>query len=159
MTLALPTFDGTNAQFIFDLIAQEFPLHAQDIANDAITADQIAADAVGSSEIASGAVGAGELATGIVLQLNTTGTARKVAFGTKSVTFPNAKVSTVQSVTHGLASTPVLVLATPTVTSGGRHDTSASVDSVGATTFNLYGVVAEDVNTTDTLSIYWLAIG
>lgn len=116
-----------DVQFNFDQIAQKFPLQLQD------------------------------LATGIVLELNVTGTARKVAFGSSSVTWAAATISGQTTVAHGLGSTPVTVIAfgKNPVNVYTVFSESAAADS---TNFYIKGYVASGVAVSASQNFYWLAI-
>lgn len=138
MTLPLPAYDGTpdTLQFILDRIATTFPLQAQDIADGSVTSDR--------------------LATGIVLQLNTTGTTRKVEFGTGAITFSSA-TNAASTFNHGLGTTPICVMAIPknggTLLVGG----TCIVASVSSTQIQINGNF--DSAQTGSMQFYWLAIG
>lgn len=93
------------------------------------------------------------VAKGVVPGLATTGTQRKIAFGSTSVTFSASKFSGEVEVTHGLGTTPLHIYVTSEnaeITAGTRGYTS--------TQFTLQaGDWLEAI--TGTRTIHWLAIG
>lgn len=89
-----------------------------------------------------------------VLRLAVTGTSRKVAFGSVSLTWTAAVSSAQATVTHGLGGAPVAVIATGD--SGLALGFYVIASSVGATTFDLQGVTTAAVSQTHTA--YWLAV-
>jgi hypothetical protein len=91
-----------------------------------------------------------------VLRLATTGTSRKVAFGTGSVTLTASTVGT-STVTHGLNATPAAVLALPILNAGEFLTSSAVSGSATSTQVQIQFVAGSVV--TITRSFYWLAIG
>lgn len=127
MTLPLPPVQADQSvQFALDRIAQQFPVQIQN------------------------------LGTGIFLQLASTGTARKLGFGLKAVTFTaTATVST--TVTHNFGGTPTIVLAGGAVNATAAFD--AYTDTPGATTFPLTVAVRGGGSVSTTISIPWIAIG
>ncbi len=101
-------------------------------------------------------VGPANMATGQFLALASAGTARKVAWGSGTVTFTDSATSAVSTITHGLGATPLVVLATLDITA---YNTVVSTGNYGATTFDARGRytpggLAPGVNT-----FYWIAIG
>lgn len=90
-----------------------------------------------------------------VLQLAVTGTKRKIAFGTVSLTFTASTTSAAASVSHGLGVAPVgvwLQLGALTAVGGAVTATSSSTFTAQAFTTNVATV-------TGTVPFYWLAIG
>lgn len=95
-----------------------------------------------------------------VLRLATTGTSRKAAFGSATLTFPGGSAfSNSLGVTHGLGATPVAVLLTP-------HPPNASGTifvylntPYDSTTFTVVGRSDNGANLGPTTRVfYWLAI-
>lgn len=113
----------------------------------------LATDSVTADAIAESAVGAPELENGIVLELATTGTARKVAFGT--ATTPNTGTPTAaKAFAHGLGTTPTVLVATME-----SRDINVSAKAIGATEAEVEIRDINGVNITATHTAYWIAIG
>lgn len=98
------------------------------------------------------------LAVGTVLQLAATGTTRKVAFGTASVSYSASNTSSTATVTHGLGTTPSVVVAIQSNDGDGRI-ASVGVSSIGSTTFVLQARDWAGSTVTKTSTLYWVAIG
>lgn len=95
---------------------------------------------------------AADLASDVLL-LATTGTQRKVAFGTATVTFTAATVSAATAVNHGLGVTPVAVIASgvnAAVFYDTRTYTSTQFSAAGYAPFGA---------TSGTFTFAWVAIG
>lgn len=93
---------------------------------------------------------------GTLLELAVTGTGRKIAFGTVSVAFAASPSSSTATITHGLGTTPAVVLATMRGLGPGVAVYPVT-GSVGATTFQVQGEATAAI--TATVTIDWLAIG
>jgi hypothetical protein len=92
---------------------------------------------------------------GYFLELLTTGTRRRTAFGQATLAFAASNIATVV-VTHGLGITPVAVLLTPVDTSTNFF---ASTSARSSTSFTIRGRIVNDAVVTSSYSIDWLAIG
>jgi hypothetical protein len=92
---------------------------------------------------------------GYFLELLTTGTRRRTAFGQATLAFAASNIATVV-VTHGLGITPVAVLLTPVDTSTNFF---ASTSARSSTSFTIRGRIVNDVVVTFNFGIDWLAIG
>jgi hypothetical protein len=91
-----------------------------------------------------------------VLQLAVTGTRRRVAFGSQSLTFSASVSATPATVTHGLGVTPIAVVATPVIATS-TTVVAAYVASLGASSFVLNSTAS--VALTGSQSYLWIAIG
>lgn len=123
LPLELGAITDSNVRRAFEQLAQRFPLHAADFAND-------------------------------VLLLAVTGTARKIAIGTGTVTFTAAVFSAASTITHGLGTTPTVVLGT----SIGNSVIVIDTNTYTSTTFKANGGSVGGV-TTGTFGFVWAAIG
>lgn len=121
LPLELGAIQDPNIRRAFEQVAQQFPLHSQNLAND-------------------------------VLVLASTGTARKVAFGTSTVTFTASTVSATTNVTHGLGVAPISVQLTSEALGIGLV-----VSAKGSTTFTAQGWTP--TATSGTITFDWVAIG
>jgi hypothetical protein len=92
---------------------------------------------------------------GYFLELLTTGTRRRTAFGQATLAFAASNIATVV-VTHGLGITPVAVLLTPVDTSTNFF---ASTSARSSTSFTIRGRIVNDAVVTFNFGIDWLAIG
>lgn len=105
-------------------------------------------------------VHAADLAADVLL-LGSTGTQRKVVFGSATLTWTAAVTSAVATVTHGLGTTPVSVVLGMQAAAG-RADLFAVIinASITSTQFQLQGVVGNQaVAFTGSAPCYWVAIG
>lgn len=75
--------------------------------------------------------------------------------GNASISFSAASSSSV-TVTHGLGTTPTVVMA---VASGNSSNVNCAVGAVGATTFTLKAQYLDGVSRTTSEPAYWLAWG
>lgn len=110
--------------------------------------------------IANGAVGVSQLATGIVLQLASTGTAKKIAFGNTTLTWAGGTPVATTTVTHNLGVTPVTILVSSVGTNGG-FAVAAYVTGLPNTTQAFVGGYAQGGSPPagNTAALYWAAIG
>lgn len=93
-----------------------------------------------------------------VLQLAVTGVTRKVAFGNVNVSWTGpSTVATTATVTHGLGTTPLIVLVTPQINSGFGGTIAAGWNTGTGTTFKIDATLS--VSVTATIPFSWLAIG
>jgi hypothetical protein len=92
---------------------------------------------------------------GYFLELLTTGTRRRTAFGQTTLAFAASNFATVV-ITHGLGITPVAVLLTPFDASTSFF---ASTSVRSSTSFTIRGRIYNDAVVTSSFSIDWLAIG
>jgi hypothetical protein len=99
----------------------------------------------------------GDIGNGVLKLLSST-TKRTVAWGSASVTFTASAFSAGTAVTHGLPSTPVVVLALGTEGGSGRT-VLLTVRNIGASTFEVTGYNTPGTAITTSTSFYWLAIG
>jgi len=130
---------------------------SQNIKNGAVASANLASGAAAANVGTLGGALSGtlpnpSLATGIVLQLASTGTTRKISFGTASVTFSASTSSAIATITHGLGATPALVIATPA-----GSNMWLSYSNLTGTTFDIQGF--RDTLTTGTPPFGWIAIG
>lgn len=114
-----------------------------------IGADNITDGSITSAKILDGTIVAADTAPGTFLELLVAGTARKIAFGSGTMTFDGSGAFSNQGasglvVAHGMGLTPIIVLVTLGATSGVTNFCSApQVRTVGGTNFTV------QVNTTD----------
>jgi hypothetical protein len=92
---------------------------------------------------------------GYFLELLTTGTRRRTAFGQATLAFAASNFATVV-VTHGLGITPVAVLLTPF---DATTSFFASTSARSSASFTIRGRIYNDAVVTSSYSIDWLAIG
>lgn len=96
------------------------------------------------------------LQAGSGVALASTGTARRIDFGSTSVTFSASSVSSVATVTHALGANPVVVI----LTLAQLFTTSTNNAMWGAPTTTTFQVqMTSNVAQTATLAVSWVAIG
>ena len=93
----------------------------------------------------------------VLLLLVSTGTKRKVAFGSTSVTYSASNVSATKEVTHGLGATPQIVIPVA-LSFNADHNVTVAAEP-GESKFSLVSRVVSGVGVTATVSVFWIAIG
>lgn len=104
------------------------------------------------------------MATGIVLQLASTGTVRKAAFGSFTITFTGAVSRITTLVTHNLGVVPSCVLAMANRPTGQVSLVCDEDTAAGAPTTTQVNISAITFNNTNPVNgtvytVYWLALG
>jgi hypothetical protein len=121
----------------FRQLGERFPIQRGDLGKGAVGQDQL-----------------GTAAKELFLQLAAAGV-RKIAFGVGSMSF-SASSSASKTITHGLGTTPTVVLVTGKT---GSFQMLFNADTYGSTTFRAWGYWTPGSTVTTTQEFAWIAIG